>query len=421
MRAGSFSLKFKDSARDEVIAEMRKALGYTGDGDNWSNVDGWILVLPGQIPPSMVQASMAIYTGRLLEQTDRQTFAGAGMAWCFGADGYPANLRTANATQTSRTFSQLVATADGVGDGAVITAVTTGVSTATSSFVIPIGSSVAELLDHIGSIYGTEWRYAPENSAFGGLNSFTCGLPGEIFVDPPQVLLSTITGGSSLQGYGTSSGLRGMEARIRSPKINAKLVTAKVSVFGGGVGAAAYRGNSTVDYGTCHWGGANLLQTRVVDAPDVESDTAAANMATAVHNLFRNPRHSFDVDVDDAFARRWIAPGDSIYVESHDDGITDTDTIGSSEVILHGGQPRFPVKARVQAMSWNVPQGWGVYLWRKNTADNVDRLTDITEYLDMPDRHIHRLTVGTGNGRGDQSFTGGLGRLDDRGLIEQAG
>lgn len=373
--AGTFNGELHPATPDNIMTELREALGWTGDTTSFAPADGHIIVTKQHgLPPTIIDPDVSHYTGRLTK-LDGNRFEGHGPASWLGAGGRNAQIR-----QTPQTTNQDAEAwvddyvAAGNGNG-----ITKGTNTTTDATTYTLDWEYTRPFEHLNkmcSALGFEWRInaALELDVNTAANLFT----------QDSVLITR-------EPEGESGDIRGVNGRVVSWTIDAGDLMSR-SIVVDGTGTVQYVDSSgTVAYDIT--GTAAVLQD-LADAPGTDS-TTATSIATATVGLYEQPRFSFEVAAKGR-VRDHVTPGDTIYVYDPP-AIQDLD----SAVVVFRGQPTFPVSVRVQRLVWSVTKGHGVYLYRNSGSAAV---TDLTPYMVWPD-DVVSITVGTSKGPGDRVDT----------------
>lgn len=274
---------------------------------------------------------------------------------------------------------------------AALSAFTAGVSAGTSytggtapvDLFGPVGTR--EHSDPHADRLGEEYRINPDLS-------IDTGAPDDgLFVTDPQVLIDAKPGGS----FGS---IRRINGSATSVSIDCSQVTSLVYAYGAGGFEYTSLSEPTVARAI---DGDPWSRQRAIDLPGAtgtDADAAAQNTL----NLFQYPRSSFGVQSSDRYVRRFVQPGDSIYVYFPDAGIK------SDNRLDVGAQVVFPQIVRVHEIEWGVHEGHGVFLRRHDGVSET--WLPLTRYVQFSDSSSS-WKVGTARGLLDAAALKGATRL----------
>lgn len=305
--------------------------------------------------------ALARYTGVVRVIGDRRlSFGGCGLAVFLGdedgkADTYAISttLATGGVDDLEDMVDTLLADGNGITKGSIKTKSIANTATAKR------GQTVRYVLtDGRGEIWpwdGEEWRVNPDGT-------LDLDDPDVLFVDTPTVVIGRDLVTADQIYTVIPAELHGVAADVED-------WTSGVYVYdsdGPASGTATVAVNPYVDLA-----GNPLTMRRVIEGSDIVDETEVAERAQAEGEF---PRHSIDVyasaEID---VRRWIEPGDNVYLWDPDNGFEDL----TVEVYVDG-RPISPQVERIAAIEWDPPAGAGKYLI---SGDGDDTVTDITRYL----------------------------------------
>lgn len=382
MRAGNWSALLVPSTPISVLDEVRNSLGFSGDLSAWDAADGHIVVLPVyERNTSLIEGRIdeATYVGRvtfLASTTDAgYTLSGSGLASWIGSPGVPAAWAAGTESKTNGTLDQWITTllgatyANGITKGTIGNPGTfTGVWHA---------SRIVEAIDSVTLALGAEWRINNDGT-------LDADVPTTLFTSPPEVMFAP---GISGEVSGT---VRGISDYTITSNLDASHLTNTVHVAGDGEGTGLNITTETsskqVAYG--YDGTTPIRLDQVVDDATLTTTKAREETAENLLDQYDVPRLSFSINVIEDRVRELFGPGDYLYVYDRRNGVYDT----SQAQVLFRGQPTWPVTIRCQAMRYNVTDGHGVYLWRKQGSTST--FTDLTPYMVWPTRPAASLDLG---------------------------
>jgi hypothetical protein len=390
MRPGGWQMSLRPDTPQSVADAVRDALAtYDSTNERWTSVmDGQIVVFDTDVAtPSLARAR---YTGILEAQTDALSFSGPGLAALLATDdgiGFTYSPTTGSTTSVQSLLEAIdVFDFDG-GNG--LTAGTDFAAAGATSAVddgTPSPMTARERIDGFAKIYDQEWRVNPDGT-------IDAGAPDDgLFVTTPTVLVDAKPGGQ----FGSIRRINGTatSAVIDGSQVTSRTVAYPANASSPGTASAA----GTVARGL---DGAAWKRYRVIDAPEEnEENGTAADLAQSTQNLFEYPRSSFSVTSGDAHVRRFVEPGDTVYVYFPEGGIK------STNVVSVGAQTVRPQKVRVHEIDWGVHEGHGVWLRRHNgSTETWLRLTPYVQFADS----TSAWKVGTARGVLDNvALSGGV-------------
>jgi len=402
MRPGGWQMSLTPETPPSIVQQVRDALAlYDSTDERWESVmDGQIVVFDTDFltDPSLERAR---YTGIIDNQSGDRTFSGPGLgAYLQTDDGLGGLIEEDTRLVGPDGVASLVTALEtffGMGNG-----LTAGTNF-TSEVIVDVRWSIPplggrEIIDSVSETYwpGHEWRANPD----GTVDS---GSPDDgLFVTDPVVLVDAKPAGQ----FGS---IRRINGTASSMAINCGQVTsATIAYPANALVPATATAAGTVARGL---NGAAWTRKRAIDAADL-SDTegpSPADQAQSTQNLFEYPRSSFDIASTDKYVRRFVQPGDTVYVHFPNAGIKSTNTISVGAVTLR------PQKVRVHEIDWGVHEGHGVWLRRHDGVDETWlRLTPYVQFSDPSST----WKVGTARGALDNVALGGAARLGTDGLDE---
>ena len=406
MRAGSFDLTLTDATPGSVLDEVRAALGFTGDTSSWNPPDGHIVVVPTWQPVGGVSLTQAIYTGRLMMQNGKRSFSGKGLAVWLGGDGTPAWYKISQTSYSAKTLSELIGYIWSNFLDAGLTEGTITNPAGTKSTTHIRGTTPIEYLDHLSFIHGTQWRINPDGS-------LDAGTAANLFNTTPEVIVISddlTAGGESVTVF---------SGEFADVQIDSSHIVAKVYAYGEGEGYTAINAAGLVVSSTAGGtriygfdGNAETLRI-ALDLPGEDNSTELTDAADEALATCQYPRISFDsITVNAGRVRDVLEPGDSVYIADEGSGLIDS----ANSVVVHG-EVMNPLKLTVQRMTWDVAEGYGVYLRRHS---GTETWTDLTPYVDLvaSEDATTDLEVGDFQGLGDAAALQGHARFQPA-LVER--
>lgn len=270
----------------------------------------------------------------------------------------------------------------------------TGGGAATGSFVAWIRDLLPAAIEEgtlnaIAGTYTEVLRYMSPREALGRVMDFfggtyrinpdatiDAGEPADLFAITPEVVLLW-------EGGGPDSAAVGFEASGIDLSRDLDDYTTRVALLAEGEGPAIALGTAdlpSVPYSDFH--GNDVVRTRLVDAADV-SPANADTMAAAQLGRFNDVRKSYQlstpewgVRVVDALTKP-VEPGDFIWVY---DPRPDAKLVDTANQLHYQGRPIFPVLLRLEAITWPVAEGMGVYF--RYWPSGLPVVTvDLTDYV----------------------------------------
>lgn len=142
-----------------------------------------------------------------------------------------------------------------------------------------------------------------------------------------------------------------------------------------------------------------VVFTKVVNAPTTP-DASASAAAAGTLNL-STVRTKLAVAARSSDVRKWVTPGDLLYVYAPLEGV-----VGTSQVMFNG-EAIAPATVQVQALSWPVTRQHGVY-YRKSSGSIVD----LTPYVVFEEDTDTWFDVGTGLAPSSDTTLPGVGLGD---------
>lgn len=388
MRPGGWQMSLRADTPPSVLDTVRDGMAvYDSTDDRLESVmDAQIVVFDTDTDtPSLARAR---YTGILEAQSGDRSFSGPGLAAYMGTDD-GLGFVTTSVYEARR--DSLYDVVDDLEAAGMLNGLTPGTDytpgdTTNDTMAITAPVTAREILDEAARAFGKEYRVNPDGT-------IDVGEPADgLFVTTPRVLIDSNPGGQ----FGAIRRINGAPTGFA---INCAPVTKRVYLFPSDF--AAFETATAVPVIGRGLAGAALVRDRAVNYGTGQDDDAA-NASTSTLNLFQYPRSSFDIEATDRYVRRFVQPGDTVYVYFPEAGIR------SKNVIDVGGLPVQPQKVRVHEIDWGVHQGHGVWLRRHDGADETwFRLTEWVEFADPGSA----WKVGTARGPLDGPALGGPARL----------
>lgn len=388
MRAGTFRLDLIETTPVSIIADLRAACGLAADGTE-NPADGHIVITSNRVDDVVDNLAVALYRGRLVEQTGARSFAGLGLSSWLGTSETPSPIAAAGGvTHTGKTLAEWVAIL--ATNGLTVGTVDEPGGTLTAFWQ---WSSNVEQLDHVCRAMGAEWRVNPDGT-------IDAGPVADLYPELPRVLFSDVVDAPSSPGH--PDAVRAIPATLLAPSVTSKQRASTTRVAGTGVGGSIVEQSSSTATVAYDPDGAAADLTRLVDASQVGSTEAAA-LATTVQALWEDPRSDFAVAVRGDRWRRFVNPGELALVWWPLAGIVDL----SSPPFEFDGVTVAPRTVRIQQVDWGVSDGDGVYLIRQTDPAGPDTIVDLSEWVAV-DGSVDKITVGAGNGAAElnESTTG---------------
>lgn len=364
MADGSWSVSLVPEVPSSIIAQSR--LGNA------------MFVTPAELPPSMQTLSSLLassrYTGVLTEQKERD-FSGFGLLWYLGNSQQGAVINATSGWQDlTFDFRDWVRELMDLGAATLVvepcpyTEGTIYDFDATTYEMRISGQLRRPFLDRICQMYHGMYQVRADNT-------FHAGRQEDLFASATKEVIILPKGGVRDISL---AGLRALEMK-RGWDVGSQ-PTGWFSV-GAGEGTSA-----TIDYTPTSISpyndllGQDVVRAKIVNAPDAvnTAEAAAVGVGELLKDLFTTG--SLDVSTDTHDIGRFLTPGDIIYVYDPRQGLFDADN-----QVRHAGEVMFPTVRMVQAVTWPIEEGMGVYI-RSSTTGAVIDLTPYIEWESAPVR-----------------------------------
>jgi hypothetical protein len=389
MRPGGWQMSLRAEAPQSIVSAIRDALAtYDSTNERWTSVmDGQIVVFDTDLrDPSLERAR---YAGVLETQSGDRSFSGSGLASYMQTDDGLGYVNIGDTPYQAISESDLVAVFNELEFNFDMNGLTDGTAFSTLGAPVditwqagPLG--MREMIDSAAVQLEQEWRINPDGT-------FDSGAPSSLFVFDPTVLVDESPGGQ----FGA---IRRINGSVTSMTIDCSQATSQVNVYPANPFSYDSAVGSSVGRGL---DGTTLVRHRAVDAPSDNPNMVDA-IGTSTLDLFQYARSSFQVATTDRNVRRFVEPGDSVWVYAPLSGIK------SDNRVDIGAQTVYPQKVRVHEIDWGVHEGHGVYLRRHDGVDETWlRLTPYVQFSDP----ASTWTVGTARGLLDAAALAGAARL----------
>lgn len=347
MKPGSFRVQLREDYLFSVAAAV--------------DVFDHIIITPTRLLPieAFSDANIldqASYVGVITAKPSPRTFGGYGLAWWLGTPDGLGDLLDTAVTGSSQTLTQWI-TALCPASLTVGTVTNTGGSTSATYQWI----TRREAIDAVCRAHGAEWRVNPD---------------GTLDVGPASTLWPSYTTPTVVitrKEEGQDGAYRGLDGSLIVTGKDVESYTTEVIVVAQGDGtttptASATGSTSYVDL----LNGAVVLK-RLIDSP-TDTSTSASTVATLQLGRFNQVARDLAVTSRTYDVTSWAGAGDYVYIYDQLAELSD-----SSVQITYRGEVITPLKVRVQALTWPVEQGMGVYA-RRSGATPV--YTDLTDYVE---------------------------------------
>jgi hypothetical protein len=352
---GSWSITLKGEPDDTTPGSIWEIL------DPATNAYGHVLITPVRVDPEAVGdaglLSVAKYAGIYRGNSSRNQIGGIGLVgWLGDEDDKGAIAETAK-TGGAGSFANWID--DVIPDALAVGTVTAIAGTLTESmqYMSP-RAMLARVMDYFGGVY----RVNPDFT-------LDAGTEANLFNTTPTVLLKY-----------NASGPDGLIRGIRASKIDLSRdledYTTRVVMLAEGSGSAVATGAANISPATSFVDGLGnaVVFKRLINAPDVSSGNANT-LAAAQLGRFNDLRKSYSLSTSEwgvifGDAKR-LEPGDYIWVYDPrpDAALYDV----ANEITFHG-ETLMPVSMRLEAITWPIQEGMGVYFryWNGTAFQTVD-------------------------------------------------
>jgi hypothetical protein len=338
MRPGSWELRFRPSVPAGITSRILSLV---------QGVGCHVVITPVRVDPAAIgdaaTLAAATYTLRVTERPSRLSLKGKGLSsWL---DSYNDVEISRTAGTPSNWLSDLLV--NGLTAGTV-----SGGSNVTRLFPA-WGQFRREALDVVAGLGGWEYEVRP---------NFTVNAGTSVWSTTPTVVITDRNEGPDGALTGLVGGLLDQEISIADQATKAGTL-----VQGDGPGIAV--GQATQSIPLKDRSGNTPVLVTVLSAPS-EQRGNETTLATNYLNL-RKLKRAVKVSTTTRHARRFVRPGDYVWLYDVKSGLVDT-----ANQILYRGEVAFPLKVRVTSMSSPIEAGSGVYI-RSNAAS--------PEYIDVTD------------------------------------
>jgi hypothetical protein len=364
MKPGSFRVQLKPGVPFSISSRV--------------DVLDHIVITPARLTPlgSFADADIlnaAIYTGVVIDRPGRTAIDGCDPSWWLGTTTGRGVITSPTAVSSSSAITlsawlALVLPFNGITVGTV-----TNTST-TSRAGRYQWMTHREALDGICQAAGAEWRIRPNFTVDAAVSSTLFATAD------PNVVVTRRRGGRE-------GGRYGLEAELLSQGRNATNIATGATAVGSSGSSTATQAigfvtpaNGTPDLGM------------LVDARSEDTNLAAT--AAAVLASAGSLKTSLNVSAKSHNIPLRVKPGDGLYVFDPEAGIVD-----AANQIIYRGELITPMKLRVQALTWPIEAGMGVYLRKSGTTPTYVDLTDWVQW-DTDDTYFE---VGSADGWADEA------------------
>lgn len=341
---GKFDLTLRGLPDDTTPAEVWRAV------DPTVSAFGHILITPTEVDAAAVGdaglLSMAKYAGIYRGTRARNQLQGVGLVAWLGDEDDKGDIAETAKTGGAKTFAGWVA-------DVLPAAITAGTITAIagtlneSMLYMTPRAMLARVMDYFGGVY----RVNPDGT-------LDAGPEASLFAVEPNHLLHW-------RGSGPDGGLHGLRPATIELARDLDDYTTKVLMLAEGEGATVAVGSAvagSVPYKDLH--GNAVVRKRVVDAPDVSAGNANT-LAAAQLGRFNRVRTGYQLSTTEwgvAVLNRngkRLEPGD--YVWAYDPR-PDARLVDPANQLVFQGETITPALHRLEAITWPILEGMGVYL-----------------------------------------------------------
>jgi hypothetical protein len=296
----------------------------------------------------------AVYTGVIIDRPGRTSIDGCDPSWWLGTTTGRGVITSPTAVASSSTISlsawlALVLPFNGITSGTV-----TNTST-TSRAGLYQWVTRREALDAICQAAGAEWVMQPDFTVDAAVSSTLFATAD------PAAVVTRKRGGPEGSRYG-------LEAALLSQGRNATNIATGATAVSA---IASSTATQSIGFVTPANGTPDLAM--LVDARS--EDTNLSTLATAVLASAGSLKTSLNVSARSHNIPLRVKPGDGLYVYDPEAGIVDL-----ANQIAYRGEIITPMKLRVQAMTWPIEAGMGVYLRQSGSTPTYVDLTDWVEW-----------------------------------------
>jgi hypothetical protein len=352
---GSWSITLKGEPDDTTPGSIWEVL------DPAVNAYGHVLITPVRVDPEAVgdagMLSVAKYAGIYRGNASRNQIGGIGLVGWLGDEDDKGDIAETAKTGGAGSFANWID--DVIPDALTVGTVTAIAGTLTESmkYMSP-RAMLARVMDYFGGVY----RVNPDFT-------LDAGTEANLFDTTPTVLLKY-----------NASGPDGLIRGIRASKIDLSRdledYTTRVVMLAEGSGSAVAVGAANISPATSFVDGLGnaVVFKRLINAPDVSSGNANT-LAAAQLGRFNDLRKSYSLSTSEwgvifGDVKR-LEPGDYIWVYDPrpDAALYDV----TNEITFHG-ETLMPVSMRLEAITWPIQEGMGVYFryWNGTAFTTVD-------------------------------------------------
>lgn len=335
---GAWSITLKDDTTPGSVWDIL---------DPSVNAYGHILITSARVDPASGDAamlSMAKYAGIYRGNMARNQIGGIGLVGWLGDEDDKGDIAETPVTGTGGGgFDDWINDILPASISAGTIDVIAGTLTESMQYMSP-RQMLARVMDYFGGVY----RVNPDFTLDAGEES-------DLFDTTPTVLLKYNASGPDL-------GLRGIRASKIDLARDLEDYTTRVVMLAEGSGTAIAVGSANIGSVPFKDGlGNNVVFKRLINAPDVSSGNANT-LAAAQLGRFNDLRKSYSLSTDEwgvifGDVKR-LEPGDHIWVY---DPRPDAALYDPANEINYQGETLMPVAMRLEAITWPVQEGMGVY------------------------------------------------------------
>lgn len=365
MAWGDFTINLKPDTPRQIIQKLN---------DSWY---GLIRVYGQRVSTSAVGSAPGLFTGVMLDRTNRFEIGGASGTWYLGeaSDG--------TSTEETGPLSVTTMTHNGSTSGSMQDWVGTVLATTVCGlFPIYLGGPGSGT-KYAGSFtrktaktifdswvcprFGVEYRVNPDLT-------IDFGYTADLYPLPAQIPLAVKRGGRDPNVIGLNSPQLSLEQSVRDRTSRAITVISSPSTYQAvSAGTWPYK-NPQGD--PLNWtrqvGGTSSSQATV----PLANAEALANSNAVLADSLRSSR-SIKVQSREYAITQRVGPGDYIYVYDLDEGLYD-----QTNAIQFRGELIYPVLLRVEEVVWPLEPGMSVHLDNRHQGGGLD-VTDLTRYVDF--------------------------------------
>jgi hypothetical protein len=352
---GSWSITLKGEPDDTTPGSIWEVL------DPAVNAYGHVLITPVRVDPEAVGdaglLSVAKYAGIYRGNSSRNQIGGIGLVGWLGDEDDKGDIAETAKTGGAGSFANWID--DVIPDALTVGTVTAIAGTLTESMLyMSPRAMLARVMDYFGGVY----RVNPDFT-------LDAGTEANLFDTTPTVLLKY-----------NASGPDGLIRGIRASKIDLSRdledYTTRVVMLAEGSGSAVATGAANISPATSFVDGLGnaVVFKRLINAPDVSSGNANT-LAAAQLGRFNDLRKSYSLSTSEwgvifGDVKR-LEPGDYIWV--YDPRPDAALYVVANEITFHG-ETLMPMSMRLEAITWPVQEGMGVYFryWNGTAFTTVD-------------------------------------------------